>query len=133
MSEDRVRVLIADEQAKVRFALRVLLERQAEIEVVGEASSVSALVQQAKATRPTLLLLDWGLPGLSTAHSMRAIRQLDPSLKVIVLSGRPEAGREAMLAGADGFVNKTDAPEELLTVVQSCQPGRAHRSGEERP
>ena len=84
------------------------------------AFHASGLSKQVEATGPDILLLDWGLPGLLKQLSIEALRRANPGLKVIVLSGQPEAGKEAMLAGADAFVNKTETPEQLLTVIHSC-------------
>jgi DNA-binding NarL/FixJ family response regulator len=119
-----MRVLLADDQAKVRFALRVLLDRQPGVVVVGEASNARELIDQIAATHPDALLLDWELPGLAARRAVAALLKSCPGLVVIALSGRSEARREAELAGASAFVSKTDPPERLLTVVWSaCQPG----------
>lgn len=116
----RMKVLIADDRARVRYALKVLLDRQSDVQVVGEVFHASSLSAQVEATRPDILLLDWGLPGLGKPASIDAIRRDHPGLKVIVLSGQPDVGKQAMLAGADGFVNKTETPDQLLTVIHSC-------------
>jgi DNA-binding NarL/FixJ family response regulator len=112
-----MRVLLADDQVKVRFALRVLLERQPDVAVVGEASDARELVDQLAATRPDALILDWELPGLAATRAIAALLKAFPGLIVIALSGRPEARREAEMAGASAFVSKTDPPECLLAVM----------------
>jgi DNA-binding NarL/FixJ family response regulator len=117
-----MRILLADDQAKVRFALRVLLERQADIVVVGEASNARELVDQVAATHPDALLLDWELPGLAAKRAIAALVKTFPGLTVIALSGRSEARREAEMAGANAFVSKTDPPECLLAVMGSTHP-----------
>jgi len=111
-----MRVLLADDQPRVRFALRVLLERQPELKVVGEAIAVEGLLVQTEATRPDLLLLAWELPGLAAVGSLSALRRICPGLFVIALSGRPEARRAALAAGADAFVSRhfrTNAPVKI--------------------
>lgn len=112
-----MRILIADDQPRVRFALRVLLERQPELKVAGEAGNVSDLLAQAKVTNPDLVLLGWELPGLAAVASLSALRQICPDVSVIALSGRPEARRVALSAGADAFVSKADPPEWLLAAI----------------
>jgi DNA-binding NarL/FixJ family response regulator len=119
--ETPMRILLADDQAKVRFALRVLLERQADIVVVGEASNARELVDQVAATHPDALLLDWELPGLAAKRAIAALVKTFPGLTVIALSGRSEARREAEMAGANAFVSKTDPPECLLAVMMSAR------------
>jgi DNA-binding NarL/FixJ family response regulator len=130
--EARMRVLLADDQVKVRFALRVLLERQPDVAVVGEASDARELADQLTATCPDALLLDWELPGLAATRVLAALLRGFPELTVIALSGRSEARREAEMAGASAFVSKTDPPECLLAVMRatwqaSCgrKPGHA--------
>ena len=114
-----MRVLLADDQVKVRFALRVLLQRQPDVTVVGEASNARELIDQIAATHPDALLLDWELPGLAATRALEALLKSFPGLTVIALSGRSEARREAQMAGASAFVSKTDPPECLLAVMGS--------------
>ncbi len=112
-----MRVLIADNQSRVRFALRALLARQAEVELVGEASCAHDLLEQAKSARPDLLLLGWELTGLAADSPLSALRKTCPNLRVIALSGRSEARQAALDAGADVFVSKTHPPERLLAAI----------------
>ena len=118
-----MRILLADDQRKVRFALRVLLERQPGIEVVGEAIDAQDLFAQTEATRPDLVLLAWELPNLAATGSLPALRRVCPGLSVIALSGRPTARRAALAAGADAFVSKADPPERLLATIGGYQRG----------
>jgi len=115
-----MRILLADDQSKVRFALRVLLERQPGTDVVGEATSAEDLLAQTQTTDPDLVLLGWELPGARGADLLTNLRDACPSLVVIALSGRPEARREALSAGADAFVSKGDPPERLLAAIARC-------------
>ena len=121
-----MRVLLADDQTKVRSALRLLLEQEPGLSVVGEAAEAEDLLAQVAATQPDLVLLDWELPGLRTDDRLSVLRALCPQLKVIALSGQPEARRAALSAGADAFVSKGEPPERLLAAVEDCRP-RQHR------
>ncbi len=112
-----MRVLLADDQPRVRFALRVLLERQPGLAGIGEAVNADDLLAQTEATCPDLVLLDWQLPGLAADHLLTTLRKACPGLYVIALSGRPEARRAALAAGADAFVYKCDPPEQLLAAI----------------
>ena len=112
-----MRVLLADDQTRVRFALRVLLERQPGLTVVGEVVSGRELADQISATRPDAVLLDWELPGMAATCAVPALRKAFPSLVVIALSSRSEARQAADAAGADAFVCKTDPPEFLLSAL----------------
>jgi CheY-like chemotaxis protein len=76
------------------------------------------------ALQPDLILLDWELPGLSGATTARSVLNTlfacCPTLQVIVFSGRPEAGRHALAAGANQFVSKAAPPEQLLAALRQA-------------
>jgi DNA-binding NarL/FixJ family response regulator len=132
--ETSMRILLADTRPKVRFALRVLLDRQPGLEVVGETIDAQGLLAWTEAECPDVLLLDWELAGSAAADLLLALRGICPDLSVIVLSGRPEVRRAALMAGADVFVSKTDPPERLLAAIAGCEAGSkgGHRRGQVR-
>lgn len=115
-----MRILLADDQPEVRFALRALLEQQPGLVVVGEATDAGDLLLQAKTACPDLVLLDWPLPGSAPADLLAALRRGNPRMPVIAMSGRPETRPVALVAGAVGFVNKCDPPEQLLEAISCC-------------
>jgi DNA-binding NarL/FixJ family response regulator len=119
-------ILLADQQPKVRFALRVLLERQPDVVVVGEAVNADDLLSQARAKRPDLILLDWELPGLCSKNSLPSLREICPEMAVIALSGRAEARQGALGAGADAFASKVDPPERLLAKIHELSQNRVN-------
>jgi two-component system response regulator DesR len=106
----------------LRSAVRFLLEHEPGVVIVAEASDVADLLACAVRHQPDLLLLDWELPGLHTTGSARlvinSLYASCPSLHIIVLSGRPEANRHALAAGASAFVSKADPPERLLAALR---------------
>ena len=116
-----MRILLADDQSNVRFALRALLEQQAGVQVVGEAVNSEALLSQVQTACPDLVLLDWNLPDIAAEELLSALRKRCPDLPVIVLSGKPEVRRAALAAGADAFVSKADPPEGLLAAIRSAK------------
>jgi len=113
-----MRILIADDQGCVRYALRRLLLQQPGLEVVGEAADSQELLAQTHGSAPDLILLDWELPGLAGMGGLSALRRTAHAVRVIVLSGRPGARRAAQAAGADAFVSKGDPPERLLATLR---------------
>ena len=119
-----MRILLADAQPNVRYALHVLLANRPELILAGDATDVLELTSLLVATDPDMLILDWLLPGLSEAGSIAALREIRPGLVIIALSGRPELGREAIEAGADAFISKIDPPERLLTAIDQYQSPR---------
>ncbi|MEJ2736032.1 MAG: response regulator, partial [Anaerolineae bacterium] len=94
-----MRVLLADDQAKVRSALRLVLQQQPDIEILGEAVDTTGLLDWVKAVEPDVILLDWELPGLPTTTLLPVLHDRQPSVHVIALSGRPEARQAAQEAG----------------------------------
>jgi len=117
----QLRILLADSQPKVRFALRVLLEHQAEFEIVGEIEDDKELLALTEAISPDLVLLHWRLNGSVAADVLPELRAVCPGLRVIVLSARPEAQEAALAAGADAFVSKVDPPERLMAAIRSVK------------
>ena len=124
-----MRILVADDQAKVRSAIRLLLEQDEDVKVLGEAVDATGLLDWVSVACPDLVLLDWELPGRDTEELLRAIRRHCSRVRVVALSGRPEARREAISAGVDGFVSKGDPPERLLETLRRC----TRRSGQDEP
>ena len=115
-----MRILIADDQERVRFALRVLLAQQPGLQVVGEAASGEALLAQAGAIAADLALVDWELPRLAEAGGLPALHRSAPALQIVVLSSRPGVRQAALAMGGAAFVSKGEPPERLLTVIRRC-------------
>jgi DNA-binding NarL/FixJ family response regulator len=116
--ESPTRILIADGRARVRFGLRILLDKQSNVEVVGEVEGAEDLLKEIEACCAELVLMDWGLPGLENTALIEALREACPGVGLIVLSGHPEVRQAALAAGADAFVNKTESPVYLLSVIE---------------
>jgi two-component system response regulator NreC len=113
---NKLRVLVADEQADVRYALRTLMQlaRELEVEVVGEVADADNLLAQIVVLQPELLLLDWKLPGLRT---LTYLRSQYPDMSIIVLSVHAETRQAALESGADAFVFKGDPVECLIEAI----------------
>lgn len=112
-----VRVLLADDQDKVRSALRLLIEQELAFNVVGEAGAADELLRGILKNYPQVVLLDWELPGLPDQHKLDSMRLIDPELKIIALSGQPEARKMALAEGVDIFVSKSDPPDGVLKAL----------------
>jgi DNA-binding NarL/FixJ family response regulator len=121
-----MRVLLADNQLQVRLALQILFKQEPDILVVGEASEAHTLLAQITTIKPDVVLLDWSLADLPTIGSLVALRSACPNLRIIALSGRPEACNDALTAGADAFISKADPPEQLLATLRAVN-GNSNR------
>jgi two-component system response regulator NreC len=113
-----MRILVADDLAQVRYALKILLHQQAGLQVVAEAADVDELLTLVRAFAPDLLLLQWRLDGGCSEDLVSRLRRLCPGLRIVALSAQPEARRSALDAGADAFVCKADPPERLLEAIR---------------
>jgi DNA-binding NarL/FixJ family response regulator len=134
MSTGRISVLIADDHRLFREALRVVLER--ECEVVGEAASGEEAVTLAARTRPNIVLLDVGMPGVGGLNAAHRLAKEAPASKVVILSQHDDEEYviEAMVeAGAAGYLVKTDAAAELLSALRAVAAGRSYLSSAVAP
>jgi DNA-binding NarL/FixJ family response regulator len=117
--------VVADNESKVRFALRTLLVQRARIDVVGEADCAEELLALVEAACPDLVLLHWRLQGMAAFELLPRLKEMCPDLHVIVLSARPEARQDALASGADAFVSKMDQPDKLLEALGLVQQAPA--------
>ena len=119
-----MRALLADAQVWLRSALRLLLEHEANVEVVGEAGNILTLPLSISRLRPDLLFLDWQLPGLYTNSArqrlLNTVRTIDPHLYIIALTN-DDSATSCLLLGADAFINKAEPPEQVLTVLRQAE------------
>src|ERR671910_3546150 len=120
-----VKVLIADDHGIVRSGLRVLLERQDDIEVIGEASDGVEARDIAVRERPDLAILDVKMPRLTGLQATREIREQAPEIAVLILSMHDDERYlfEALKAGASGYVLKAQADTELLEAGRAVERG----------
>lgn len=116
-----LRIVLADGQASVRSAVRLLLEQEVGMSIAAEADDARSLLAAALSTQADLILLDWNLPGADATQLIADLRATDPDIHIIALSGRPEAAVPALCAGANAFVSKGDPPEMLLAALDAVQ------------
>jgi DNA-binding NarL/FixJ family response regulator len=112
-----MRIVVADDRQAVRSALRLRLEQEQGLSVVGEAENAAELQALLVQERPDVVLLDWEL--LADAYMLQELLQVHSGLRVVALSSRPEARAAALSAGAAAFVSKGAPPEQLLRTIRS--------------
>jgi DNA-binding NarL/FixJ family response regulator len=122
-----IRVLLADDHRMVRAGLRTLLASAADVSVVAEAADGEQAVQAVAASAPDLVLMDLSMPVLDGIAATRAIRASHPGVRVVVLSSFDDQDRvrQALQAGATGYVLKDCTPEQLLAAIRSAAAGHA--------
>ena len=119
------RLLIADDHGVVRSGLKLLLDKQPDMDVVAEAADGSEAVASALRTRPDLCVLDVSMPKLTGLQAAREIRAQDPHIAVLMLSMHDDERYlfEALKAGAGGYVLKTEADTALVDAVRAVLRG----------
>ena len=118
--ENSVRLLIADDHALVRQGLRGLLEREPDIEVVGEAHTGREAVELCRALGPNLVLMDVRMPEMDGLEATRIIKHERPEVGVLMVTmhDNQDYRREATKAGAAGYVLKDASRDELVDAVR---------------
>lgn len=121
------RVLIVDDERVVRSGLRMILEAQPDIEVVGEAGDGREAIECIRTLDPDVVLMDIRMPVLDGIETTRRIATQDRRPRVIVLTtyGVDENVYAALKVGAAGFLMKTDSPEELIQAVRAVDAGES--------
>jgi DNA-binding NarL/FixJ family response regulator len=121
-----MRTLIADDHGIVRSGIRLLLERQPDVEVVAEAADGVEAIERALATRPDLCVLDVGMPRMTGLQATREIRAHLPGTQVLILSMHDDERYlfEALKAGAAGYVLKREADQALVGAVRAIERGQ---------
>jgi DNA-binding NarL/FixJ family response regulator len=122
----KLRILIADDHELVRRGLSTLLQTHEGWEICGEAKDGREAVEMAKQLKPDVVILDVGMPNLNGLAATRQLAQHNPQQKIIVLTitDSDQVIREALDAGARGFVLKSDAARDLVSAVEALQRNR---------
>lgn len=119
------RIVIADDHAVVRRGLRQVLDAEPGFEVVAEAANVDDARRYVRGHHPNVLVLDLNMPGGSSLEHIPAIRAESPGTEIVVLTmqNEPAYAREALSAGALGYVLKEAAEEELVEAIKRAAVG----------
>lgn len=126
--EERISVVLADDHAVVRSALRLLLDAEQGISVVAEAGDAASALRVVGEHRPDVLILDINMPGGSGLGAIPSLRGESPQTAIVMLTMEAEtsAAREALQAGVLGYIQKQAASEELVRAVRHAAEGRTY-------
>jgi DNA-binding NarL/FixJ family response regulator len=127
----RLRVVLADDHDVVRRGLAMVLEAEAEFQVIGEARNGQEAIEAAVRLRPDLVLLDVKMPVLDGVQAARLIKQEAPEVRILMLTGiTASPATLAMFQGAaDGYILKDATPAELLDAVRTVAAGKPYLQG----
>ena len=131
-TQTKIRIIIADDHAVVRFGIRSMLAREAEISILAEAEDGDAAVNQSVTFQPDIILLELTMPRCSGLEVIQSIARSSPRVKMVLLGGAITASQslEALRLGVRGIVGKTTMVDELTLAVRAVQAGDYWFDGE---
>ncbi len=124
----KIRLLLVDDHLVVRQGLRMLLEGETDLEIVGEADSASQALVEVARLRPEVVVMDIGLPDMSGIEATREVKRLSADTAVVALTIHEDEEYffKMLEAGASGYVPKRAAPDELLTAIRVAARGEVY-------
>ncbi len=125
MTEDTIRILIADDHAIVREGLRTLIDTEPGLTLVGEAADGVEAVTRARLLKPDVILMDMSMPRKDGLTAIREIKEADPAARILVLTSFAEDDKvfPAIKGGASGYLLKDSSPLELLNAIRAVHRG----------
>jgi two-component system invasion response regulator UvrY len=125
-----IRILIADDHAIVRAGLKQFIADEQDMTVAGEATTGAEAVAFVRSSECDVVLLDIAMPDSNGVDTLRQLKQIKPSLPVLILSGYPEKqyALNLLRTGASGYVNKETASEQLVAAIRAVTQGRKYVS-----
>lgn len=125
-SNQTIQVMLVDDHAMVRAGIRVLLEQIPDLHVIGEAANGFQAIELAKQVQPDVILMDLSMPGMDGIEAIQRILAIRPGQHILVLTGFLDEERliQAIRAGAQGCVDKTIPPEELVQAIRDVCSGK---------
>jgi two-component system response regulator NreC len=120
-----IRILIAEDHAMVREGLKLLIDSQPHLQVIGEAENGQVAVERARELMPDIVLMDVSMPEMNGLKATEKLRQECPHVKVLVLTRHKDQGylQEVMRAGAAGYVLKQNTAAELIHAIDAVASG----------
>ncbi len=121
----KIKIYLVDDHSVIRYGLRMLLDGDKNVEIIGEAASASEALNAMAELKPDVVLMDISLPDLSGIEATREIKRLWPDTAVVALTIHEDEEYffKMLDAGASGYVPKRAAPEELLTAIHAANSG----------
>jgi DNA-binding NarL/FixJ family response regulator len=121
----RLRILLADDHAVVRQGLKLLIDSQADMAVVGEAIDGNDVIEQAKAVNPDVVVMDISMPAMNGLVATRMLKRTQPEVAVVALTRHDDETyvEELLRAGASSYVLKQSAPADFLQAIRAAAAG----------
>lgn len=122
------RILLAEDHNTVREGIKMLVDAQPDMEVIGEAADGLAAIEQTRLLNPDLLVMDISMPELNGLKATEKLRREFPELKILTLTRHTDDGylQQLIKAGVNGYVLKQSAPTELINAIRTVRSGRSY-------
>ncbi len=111
-------ILIADDNAESRSALRLMLQTRLGVQSITEARDMEHVWAIVEDAPPDCVILDWELPGRPARGRVSVLKLLAPKLKIIAISARPESRADALADEVDAFISKTEPPDQMIETIR---------------
>lgn len=124
----KLRIVLADDHIIVREGIRLLIDLQDDMEVVGEAGDGEAAIVKVTELVPDIIVMDISMPKLNGLKATKRLRRLSPQIKILTLTRHTDDGylQQLIQAGANGYVLKQSAPAELINAIRVVGSGRSY-------
>ncbi|MCC7308759.1 MAG: response regulator transcription factor [Acidobacteria bacterium] len=125
---EKLRILLAEDHLTVREGIKLLVNAQADMEVVGEAENGEVAIKEAVRLTPDMVIMDVSMPVLNGLKATKRLRRLCPDIMILTLSRHSDDGylQQLINAGANGYVLKQSAPKELINAIRAVGAGKAY-------
>jgi two-component system response regulator NreC len=125
---DKLRILLAEDHQTVREGIKLLVNAQDDMEVVGEVSDGELAIKEALRLRPDLVVMDISMPNMNGLKATKRLRSVYPEIKILTLTRHTDDGylQQLIGAGANGYVLKQSAPTDLINAIRTVGSGNAY-------
>lgn len=125
---EKLQILLAEDHQTVREGIKLLVNGQPDMEVIGEVGDGEAAIKEATRLKPDLLVMDISMPTMNGLKATKKLRELLPDIKILTLTRHTDDGylKQLIGAGANGYVLKQSAPTDLLHAIRTVAAGNAY-------
>ena len=125
---EKLKILLAEDHQTVREGIKLLVNAQPDMEVIGEAGDGELAIKEAVRLQPDIVLMDISMPTLNGLRATRKLRSISRDIKILTLTRHTDDGylKQLIAAGANGYVLKQSAPTELINAIRTVAAGNAY-------
>ncbi|HEX8248399.1 MAG TPA: response regulator transcription factor [Pyrinomonadaceae bacterium] len=125
---EKLRIILAEDHETVREGLKLIVNAQADMEVIAEANNGSAAIKLARELTPDIVVMDISMPELNGLKATKKLKQVCPNVKVLTLTRHTDDAylQQLIQAGASGYVLKQSAPTELIRAIHAISEGKSY-------